>query len=488
MPNKRLGGALLLLLGAGLAGCSLAPDYQKPALTTPVAYSSMGPWAPASPNDAAPRGDWWVMFNDPVLNQLEMRIDTSNPDLAAALSRYDAALQSANEAESQQYPLVDLNASATQNRQSEDRPLRQGEGPNNYGDNAIEGSFFWELDLWGRIRNLVAQGKAQSQASAADAGAMRLSLEARLADAYFNLRGEDAQEKLLSDTSADYARALQLTQDQHEGGIVSGLDVGQAQTQYDIAEAQLTDAIAQRAIYLHEIASLIGVPAPSFVLATQPELPLPPAVPVAAPSDLLQRRPDIASAERKAAAANAQIGVARAAFFPTISIDASGGWEAEGGGINLFNASNTLWSLGPGLALTLFDGGERRAADRLAVDQFNEMSSNYRSVVLTAFQQVEDNLVLANDLATEAAQQADAVKAAANTTDLSMTLYQGGATTYLQVVTAQAAQLSAQRTALAIATRRLQASVNLIQALGGGWTPQAGAGIVAAAQAAPPKS
>jgi outer membrane protein, multidrug efflux system len=471
--RNRLGGlgALVLdgLLASLLAGCNLAPNYQKPGMTTPVAYTGMGPWTPASPDDAAPRGDWWVVYDDPVLNGLEAGIERSNPDLASALSRYDEAVQSANEAAAARYPELDLDASATQNKQSWNRPLREHEGPDEYEDNEISGSFSYELDLWGRVRNLVAEGNANAQASAADAAVIRLSLETQLADAYFSLRGLDAQEKLLAETSADYAHALQLTEAQHEGGIVSGLDVGQAQTQYDSATAQLSDAIAQRAIYLHEIASLIGVPAPSFALAAAPVLPLPPTVPVAAPSDLLQRRPDIAEAERQAAAANAGIGVARAAFFPTISLDASGGWQDDGGGINLFNTQNSLWSLGPGLALSLFDGGRRRAAERQAVDQFNAAGSNYKSVVLTAFQQVEDNLVLCNQLAVEAAQEDSAVQAAAQTTNLSMTLYQDGATTYLDVVTAQTAELQARQTALSIGTRRLQASVNLIQALGGGW-------------------
>ncbi len=469
MRNKRLG---FLALGAVLAGCSFAPKYVKPALTTPVTgYVDMGPWTPASPNDAAPRGDWWEMYNDPTLSQLEVKIDRGNPSYAAALSRYDEATETANEAAAAQYPLVNLNAYANQNRQSADRPLRLGRGPDNYGDNEIAGSFSYELDLWGRVRNLVAAGRAQAQASGADAAAMRLSLEAQLADAYFNLRGTDAQIQLLTQTGADYQRALQLTQTQHAGGIVSGLDVGQAQTQYDTAVAQLTDAKAQRALYQHEIASLVGVPANAFALPANPNLPLPPAVPVAAASVLLQRRPDVAAAERRAAAANAQIGVAKAAFFPSISINATGGYEAEGGGINLFNLSNSFWSLGPELALTLFDGGERRAADRLAVDQFNEASANYRTVALTAFQQVEDNLVLCNGLAIEAGQQADAVQAASHTQDISMTLYQDGADTYLNVVTAQTALLDTERTALSIGTRRLQASVNLIEALGGGWTP-----------------
>jgi len=471
MPIKRVALAILgTALSGGLAGCNFAPNYSKPAFTPPVAYTDLGPWTPAAPNDGAPRGDWWMIYNDPTLNGLEQQIDTSNPTYAAALARYDEAIETATEAAAAQYPLVDVNGYATQNRQSEDRPLRDGQGPNNYGDNELAGSFSYELDLWGRVRNLVAEGKAQAQASGADAASMRLSLEAQLADAYFNLRGTDAQVQLLTLTGADYQHALQLTQAQHAGGIVSGLDVSQAQTQYDTATAQLSDAIAQRALYQHEIATLIGVPAPSFTLAANPNLPLPPPVPVAEPSVLLQRRPDVAAAERRAAAANAQIGVARAAFFPTISINANGGYEAEGGGINLFNISNSFWSLGPSLALTVFDGGERRAAARAAIDQFNEASSNYKSVSLTAFQQVEDNLVLSNELAVEAGQQADAVQAAAHTQDLSMTLYQDGAITYLNVVTSQTALLNTQRTAISVGTRRLQASVNLIEALGGGWS------------------
>jgi outer membrane protein TolC len=444
--TRRWKTSAAMLSAALLAGCNLAPAYHKPAFTTPVAYGDMGPWTPASPNDAAPRGNWWVIYNDPVLNTLEARIDSSNPDLASALARYQEAQQTLNEVTSQEYPVVDVNGNDTQNKQSANRPLREGQGPNQYQNDEIT--------------------------SAADAASIRLSLEAQLADAYFSLRGLDAQAQLLTTTGADYAQALALTQAQHSGGIVSGLDVGRAQSQYDSAAAQLSDAVAQRALYLHEIAALVGVAAPDFSLPAVPALPAPPVVPVAPPSDLLQRRPDIAEAEREAAAANAQIGVARAAFFPTLDLDAQGGWQADGGGVNLFDAKNTLWSLGPGLALTLFDGGERRAADRLAVEQFNAASANYRSVVLTAFQQVEDNLVLCNQLAQEAAQENQAVQAAANTTSLSTTLYQDGAVTYLDVVTAQTAQLQAQQSALSIATRRLQASVNLIQALGGGWTPQ----------------
>jgi outer membrane protein, multidrug efflux system len=484
IPVRRIktgrAGACLTVLA--LAGCSLAPKYVPPSLTTPVAYNGMGPWTPASPADTAPRGDWWGVYGDATLNGLEQQIETGNPDLAIALSRYDEARQFANQAEADQYPQIDLDGSATQNRQSDERPLRASGGPDIYADDLLQGSVSYELDLWGRVRNEVAAGKAETQASAADAASVRLSLEAQLADAYFSLRGLDAQKKLLEETTSAYKRALDLTEDQHSGGIVSGLDVGRAQTQYDSTTAQLTDVVAQRALFEHAIASLVGVPAPSFSLAPDATLPTPPQIPVAEPSVLLQRRPDISAAERRAAEANAQIGVARAAFFPTISLDASGGFQDAGGGVNLFNLSNSLWTLGPSLALTVFDGGRRRAAVKIALDQFDQASASYRSTVLTAFQQVEDNLVLCNDLAGEASEQADAVTAADHTADLSMTLYQEGAVTYLDVVTAQTADLQAQQAALTIATRRLQASVDLVRALGGGWNPAMGAGVLASAQ------
>ncbi len=454
-----------------LAGCSLAPKYVPPSLTTPVTYANMGPWTPASPADTAPRGDWWVIYNDPALDGLEQKIDTSNPDLAIALSRYDQAQQLATEAAAATYPEIDLAGSTSQNRQSDDRPLRSG-GPDEFADNILVGSFTYEVDLWGQVRNTVAAGKDEALASRDDAASLRLSLEAQLADAYFTLRGLDAQEQFLAETTQAYASALRLTQLQHNGGIVSGLDLGQAQTQYDTALAQQTDVIAQRGVVQDEIATLVGIPASVFNLPVNPALPAPPQIPVAAPSYLLQRRPDIAAAERRAAEANAQIGVARAAFYPEITLSAAGGFQNAGGGFNLFNASNSLWSLGPSLALTVFDGGRRKAAEQIAVDNFNQASQYYRATVLTAFQQVQDNLILANNLASEAAQQADAVTAADHTAKISLSLYTLGAVTYLNVVTAQTADLDAQRTALTIATRRLQASVDLVRALGGGWNQQ----------------
>jgi outer membrane protein, multidrug efflux system len=451
-----------------LAGCSLAPAYAPPAFTTPPAYKETGVWTPASPADAAPRGDWWTVYDDQVLDGLEQRIESGNPDLAVALARYDEARADAAEARVALFPKFGVGADATANRQSENRPLRIG-GQNYYDDNVLSASVSYELDLWGRVRNQVAAGKAQAQASAADAASVRLSLEAQLADAYLSLRGADAQSELLAETTAAYSRALKLTEALHTGGAVAGLDVSRAETQLQIAQAQQIDVAAQRALFEHEIASLVGEPASTFSIQPLAQLPKTPEVPVAAPSVLLQRRPDIAAAERRTAAANASIGVARAAYYPTISLGATGGLE-NAGNIDLLQAANSFWSVGPAAALTVFDGGKRKAIVREARDQFNEASATYRSTVLAAFQQVEDNLALCNKLADEARVQAAAVEAAQHTENLALTQYRLGEVTYLDVVIAQTTDYQAEQTALTIATRRLQASVDLVRALGGGWS------------------
>jgi NodT family efflux transporter outer membrane factor (OMF) lipoprotein len=465
---RRLSTAAWLASAAALASCNLAPRYAPPTQAVPTAYKEVGPWTPASPADAAPRGEWWTIFGDATLDELEQKIDTSNPDLALALSRYDEAQAYAAEARSAQYPQVDVGGYATTNRQSASRPLRIG-GPAYYGNDAVQGGASYEVDLWGRVRNLVAAGKYQAQASGADAASVRLSLEAELADAYLSLRGLDAEAKLLADTTQAYTIALHLTETLHNGGAVAGLDVGRAQTQLQIAMAQETDVRASRTLFEHEIAALVGEPASNFSLAPVAQLPAAPEIPVAAPSLILQRRPDIAAAERRAEAANAMIGVSRAAFFPSIVLDATGGFQNTGG-INLLSAANSWWTLGPTLAMTLFDGGYRKAALRATRDQFDEAGDSYRSTVLMAFQQVEDNLALCNRLADEEAQQAAGVTAAQHTENLAMVQYKQGETTYLEVVIAQTTELQAEVTALAIATRRLQAGVDLVRALGGGWT------------------
>ncbi|MDB5482058.1 MAG: transporter [Caulobacteraceae bacterium] len=459
--------ALVGAVAAALAGCSLAPAYTPLTLATPPAFKETGPWTPASPDDAAPRGDWWTVYGDRTLDGLEQRIETSNPDLAIALARYDEARALAAQARAAQLPQLTASASETYNRQSDRRPLRRG-GVSNYDDDIVGASTSYELDLWGRVRNMVAAGKAQAQASAADAASVRLSLEAQLADAYLGLRGLDAQDKVLSDAVVAYAKALALTRDLHDGGAVAGLDVGRAQTQLETARAQRIDVAAQRALLEHEIAALVGEPASTFSLPADPIMLDPPHTPVAAPSLLLQRRPDIAAAERRAAAANAGIGVARAAFYPSITLGGAAGFESAGG-VNLLQAANSWWTLGPNVTLPLFDGGRRKATLRQARDQFDEASAGYRSIVLAAFQQVEDNLALCNRLADEARAETAALEAARRTESLATIQYQMGAVTYLDVVTAQTADLDAQRAALMIATRRLQASVDLLRALGGGW-------------------
>jgi len=465
---------LAIGIAASLAGCNLAPTYTPPTIATPATYKELGPWTPAVPADATPRGDWWGIFSDQTLDGLEQRIEHGNADLAVALARYDEARALAAQARAALVPEVDANGYTTNNRQSEHEPLRVG-GPNYYTDNLVGATVSYEFDLWGRVRNLVAAGKAEAQATGADAASVRLSLQAELAEDYFNLRGLDAQAKLLADTSADYEHALKLTKIQHDVGSVSGLDVGRAETQLQTARAQQSDVDAQRALYQHAIASLVGEPASTFSIAADANLTEPPHAPVTAPSVLLQRRPDIAAAERRAYAANARIGVARAAYYPTISLDATGGLETNNGSVNILNLANSWWTLGPQAALVLFDGGKRKAEVEQARAQYQEASQSYRSTVLAAFQQVEDNLALCNKLADEAERQSLAVDAARRTEALSMIQYRTGSVTYLDVVTAQTADLDAQRTALGVATRRLQATVDLVRALGGGWKDAASA-------------
>ena len=343
-PFRRVAASACAALA--VAGCSLAPTYTRPPTSTPVAYKETGPWTPASPADAAPRGDWWTIYGDATLNSLEQKIETGNPDLAYALARYDESRAYLAQARAAQLPEIDAGGMVTTNRQSDNRPDSTNAFSPYYDENSIGYGTSYELDLWGRVRNMVAQSKAQAQASKADLANVRLSLEAELADAYMTLRGLDAQAKLLADTTEAYAKALKLVQDQHDGGEVAGLDVDRAETQLRTARAQQVDIDAQRALYQHAIASLVGETASTFSLAAVTELPTTPQVPVSAPSDLLQRRPDIAAAERRTAAANANIGVARAAMYPTIMLNAGQGFE-DAGGMSLINPANSVWALGP---------------------------------------------------------------------------------------------------------------------------------------------
>jgi multidrug efflux system outer membrane protein len=466
MPTARL-----LLAGAvalALAGCSLAPPYAPPATPIAPAFKEQGPWTPAAPADAQPRGQWWAMFSDPVLDDLEARAEKGNPSLASAVAAYDQARAFAAQARAGLVPEVDGGATAQRTRRSDNQPLRVG-GPDAYTADQVGVSVAYEIDLWGRLRNLARGAGDRAQASEADLRSMRLSLQADLADDYLTLRGLDSQLRLLTSTAAAYQRALELTQFLHDGGNATGLDVARAQTQLSTAKAQITDVGAQRALMEHAIAALVGESASQFSLAPV-DAPLPqPKVAVSAPSTLLQRRPDIAAAERRAAAANADIGVARAALFPTLSLDGSAGWQNAGAG-NLLSAPNTYWMIGPQLVGAIFDGGRRKAGVRAARAAFDQASADYRGVVLNAFRDVEDQMALANRLAAEAKDQTDAVTAAEQSVDLANIRYRQGVATYLDVVIAQTAALSAEQAAIQLTTRRLQASVNLTRALGGAWS------------------
>ena len=468
-PKLALRTLVLAIVSTTFAGCSFAPTYETPKADIADTYKELGPWRNAAPSDQLERGDWWRDYHDATLDDLQVKLDVANPDLAVAADRYDQARAYLAQTGSAQFPEINSSGLATRNRQSDHRALRSASQPTYYGDNIVGASLGYELDLWGRVRNLVAAGKATTQAAAADLASVRLSLHAELAEAYITLRGLDAQEKLLVDTVNAYEQAVKLTQNRFEGGAASGLDVARAQNQLDTARAQTTDVRAQRALIEHAIASLVGESASKFSLAPNVvELPLP-SIPVALPSTLLERRPDIAAAERRAAAANALIGVARAAFFPSISLTATGGYENTGGA-GWLTAPNGFWSIGPRFSFALFDAGKRRAVSEQAQAAFNEAADRYRSATLAAFRQVEDNLALLHLLDEEATQEGAAVASAQNTLHLAMDRYENGAVNYLDVVTAQTAALQAQRTLLVLRDRQLRASVGLIRAVGGGWS------------------
>ncbi|MFI4941258.1 MAG: efflux transporter outer membrane subunit [Burkholderiales bacterium] len=459
-----LKGALVLLLG----GCSLAPVYRVPPVDISTDAWKDSPWQLAKPADDLPHGNWWRIYGDPVLDALETKIEQQNPDLAAALARYDQANSYASQLRSGFFPTVDAGATLTQNRQSDNRPLRGANQPDVYAANTAGVGANYDLDVWGRVRNLVAAGQATAAAGAADLESVRLSLHTQLADNYVRLRGIDAEAKLLNETVNAYTRALSLTQNRHAGGIASGLDVARAETQLRTVRAQAAEIAAQRALYEHAIASLIGQPAMNFSLpVAESDLAVPP-IPTGLPSHLLQRRPDIAAAERRTAAANAAIGVARAVYFPDFTLGAAFGFQNTGGS-GLLTAPNSFWTLGPGVIFNLFDAGLRDAQLAGARAALDQAGAEYRATALSAFQQVEDDLAhLKYDRQGELEQDA-AVKSAATTLTLALNRYREGAVNYLEVVTAQTDALAAQRAALDLHTRQLRTSVDLIRALGGGW-------------------
>jgi NodT family efflux transporter outer membrane factor (OMF) lipoprotein len=475
-------GPLLLL-----TCCSLAPPYKPPQVAAiPAAYKAAGHWQLAHPADTLPRGPWWTDYGDHDLESLEAQVEPNNPDLAEAVANYDVARAYVAEARSALLPQIGSGASMTANRQSERRPTRSPTQPNQYPADTVDAQISYDLDVWGRIRNSVAAQKANAQASAADLATMRLSMQAELANDYVALRGLDAQENLLTQTVGGYQRALDITQARYSGRIASGMDVARAQDQLESAQAQESDVAAQRALFEHAIASLVGQPASTFSIAPRVVQIAVPQIPTGVPSTLLQRRPDIAAAERRVAAANALVGVARAAFYPDISLSGIFGFQ-DTGEAALISTPYTFWTIGPQLAMPLFEGGLRRAQEAAAKGTLRAAGDAYRAVVLTAFQQVEDSLSNLRILSRELQQENAAVLAAQHAEQMAMSLYRDGATNYLDVVVAQTAMLQAQQSVLTLQTRILQASVQLVRALGGGWSTgdlPSGA-VVANAKASP---
>jgi NodT family efflux transporter outer membrane factor (OMF) lipoprotein len=455
----------------GLGACSQAPVLEVPSVPVAGEYKEAADWVPAQPADDMPRGDWWAQYGDAELDQLQSRLAADSPDLAAALARYHEAKASYDEIRSSLFPTLSAALNAQNDRQSESKPLRVlgPNSPNEYSSATLGFGLGYEVDLWGRVSNQVAAGRALDQAARADLASARLSLQAQLADSYLTLRGLDRQVGLLRDTEAAYVRALELIRNRHAGGIASGLDVSRAEAQVDNTRSQLSQALAQRALVEHAIASLVGVPSPDFSIEPRVTDITLPEIPAGVPSTLLQRRPDIAAAERRVEAANSSVGVARAAFFPTLSLDAIYGYQS-GGLQGLLSAPNAFWAVGPTLFLELFDGGRRKAEVARAESVLDEAGANYRSVVLGAFQQVEDNLALLENYRAAAEAEAAAVAATTRSLQFATTRYQEGVSSYLDVVVSQTGSYATRREAEDLTTRRLRASVQLIRALGGGWT------------------
>jgi NodT family efflux transporter outer membrane factor (OMF) lipoprotein len=461
--------ALTLLLGA----CSLAPPLKTPAVPTGDAYKELGPWTPAQPADRLPRDSWWTLYDNQQLDELEKQLIAGNPTLAAALADYAQAKALTDQARAGLFPTLGVNGSTERARESLHAPLISNATPRYYDDNTLGGSVSYELDLWGQIRNEVAAAKANAAASAADLENARLSLIAQLVNDYIQLRSLDRDSKILVETVEAYTRALELTEQRHSAGIAPGLDVSQAQTQLDAARAQAAQTLAARALMEHAIAALLGVSASTFSIKPQIVDIALPQIPSGVPATLLQRRPDIAAAQRRMMAANANIGVARAAYFPTITLGATGGFESTGYS-NWLSAPSSFWAIGPNALLSVFDGGLRRAQVAQARAEFDASAASYRSTVVTAFQQVEDSLATLNHYHDASAEEKAAVDAAQRTLNFAMALYKQGATDYLTVVTSQTALLQTQLQALNFDTLQLSASVNLILALGGGWEDTAG--------------
>jgi NodT family efflux transporter outer membrane factor (OMF) lipoprotein len=463
---------MLVLCPLLLAACTVGPNYVRPTpvKTMPTAYKELEGWKVAQPRDGQIPERWWELYNDPILNSLVEQVAIANLTIASAEARFRQARALVRAAKAGYFPLLSAGPSATRSRRSGN--LGSGNsGGSTDSDFQLPLDVTWELDLWGRVRRGVEASQAGAQASAADLAAITLSTQAELVSDYLQLRVQDAQKQLLDDTTTVYRKSLELTKQRYAAGVTAKPDVLQAETQLKNAEAQMIDLGVQRAQLEHAIALLIGKPPAAFSLPLTSLATTIPSIPAGLPSELLERRPDIASSERMMAAANAQIGIAKAAYFPTIRMSAAAGLDSSSLA-TLFAWPSRFWSVGPAMAATLFDGGLRKAQSDQAWAAYDATVAAYRETVLTAFGEVEDNLAALRILEEEARVQDQTVQAAQQVVNISMSQYQAGTVAYLNVIVAQSTALTNERTALGLLGRRLTASVLLVKALGGGWIPE----------------
>ncbi|PXW29667.1 efflux transporter, outer membrane factor (OMF) lipoprotein, NodT family [Paraburkholderia caballeronis] len=470
-PTRRVAALAAAALALQLAGCAVGPDYRRPATSVPASYKEAPEgWKVAQPADTADRGDWWSIYGDPQLNALIDQLNHSNQTVAEFAAAYRQARALVGEARAAYFPVISASGDGSRSR----TPLRSSNSNSNFGNSTISNSFSasldasWEPDLWGKVSRSVSAQEAGQQGAAADLANARLSAQATLAQTYFTLRSLDAQQRLLDDTVVAYQQSLKLTQNRYAQGVAGRADVVQAQTQLQSAQAAAIDNGIARAQNEHAIAVLVGQPASTFSVPPTPLDATPPTVPLQMPSALLERRPDIASAERKAAAANEQIGIAIAAYFPSLTLSASGGFESSVFS-RLLSMPSRFWTLGPSLAGTVFDAGLRHAQTDAARAAYDQQVATYRQTVLAAFQDVEDNLASQRILAQEIVVQQQAVESAQHALAIVTNEYKAGTTDFLNVLTAQTTAFTAEQRLANLAGQRMVSSVGLVKALGGGW-------------------
>ncbi len=465
-----------------LTGCKpVGPNYNRPVFTAPAAYNETGAasvvppqnpaggaWQPANPSDGMLKGKWWEIYQDPQLNNLEDRIDSTNVQLKQALETYQAARDQVSVVRANLFPTVSGSIGATPQQYSKNAPLFNKANATIYNNLTLGAQASWEPDFWGKVRRGVEQARANAQASAADAANVALTLHAELAADYFALRALDSQSKLLTDTVADLEKQLQLTENRLHGGVATEVDVDQARTQLETVRAQLVDVGVARAQYEHAIGTIANYDLSQFSIPASPLVGPLPQIPIGVPSQLLERRPDIAAAERQTAAANAQVGIAVSAFYPNITLNGTAGFQSTNPG-TWIQGPSTFWTLGAQAAELLFDAGQRRALSDQARHSYEAQADAYRNTVFQAFEDVEDQMAALRILEQESAVEQDAVASAQRSFNISSARYKGGVTSYLEVLTAEQTLLQNQVAAIGIESRQYAASVGLVRSLGGGW-------------------